>query len=248
MGRPGDAGGSGRRDGSGRSPQSAFPTRALPSILLAPKGYEDDPLRRLHGAPTAASSALRIHLCGSRVTTTRDFKCILAPGRIWPSERPAKATMSEAGDAFGDGDDEFGSDLGGSDDNLESVHDDEEEDEGEDLMDNVLECVPERFAPIARWRRNPKTQQQQPPPAASHADLATRTPTPMQGLPRYATPGQVRGRGIGSGARRLRRGSGARGEAQGGGCARRSRRGPTRRAHRPRDRPRSPPSPGGGRG
>ena len=72
------------------------------------------------------------------------------PARISPSERAASATMSEAGDAFGDGDDEFGSDLGGSDDNLESVHDDEEEDEGEDLMDNVLECVPERFAPIAR--------------------------------------------------------------------------------------------------
>ena len=88
--------------------------------------------------------------------------------------------MSETGDAFGDGDDEFGSDLGGSDDNLESVHDDEEEDEGEDLMDNVLECVPERFAPIARWRRNPKTQQRPPPPAASHADLATRTATPTQ--------------------------------------------------------------------
>lgn len=65
------------------------------------------------------------------------------PARISQSERAASATMSEAGDAFGDGDDEFGSDLGGSDDNLESVHDDEEEDEGEDLMDNVLECVPE---------------------------------------------------------------------------------------------------------
>merc|ERR1719424_1205529 len=46
--------------------------------------------------------------------------------------------MSEAGDAFGEVEDGFASDLAGSDDNLESVHEEEEED-GEDLMDNVLE-------------------------------------------------------------------------------------------------------------
>ena len=50
--------------------------------------------------------------------------------------------MSEAGDAFGEVEDGFASDLAGSDDNLESVHDEEEEEDGEDLMDNVLECVP----------------------------------------------------------------------------------------------------------
>ena len=56
--------------------------------------------------------------------------------------RSSDGTMSEAGDAFGEVEDGFASDLAGSDDNLESVHDEEEEEDGEDLMDNVLECVP----------------------------------------------------------------------------------------------------------
>ncbi len=87
--------------------------------------------------------------CGNSVCSsvvglgTRDSISKLAPGRTL-SVRGAlfDGTMSEAGDAFGEVEDGFASDLAGSDDNLESVHDEEEEEDGEDLMDNVLECVP----------------------------------------------------------------------------------------------------------
>ena len=77
----------------------------------------------------------------SEVETSLDFKIGTRPnspvrGALFDG------TMSEAGDAFGEVEDGFASDLAGSDDNLESVHDEEEEEDGEDLMDNVLECVP----------------------------------------------------------------------------------------------------------
>ena len=60
--RGGDAAGFGGHGGNGSAPQRAFPARALPSILLAPKGHEHDPLGRLHGAPRAAASTVGIPL------------------------------------------------------------------------------------------------------------------------------------------------------------------------------------------
>lgn len=97
-------------------------------------------------------------------------------------------TMSEAGDAFGEVEDGFASDLAGSDDNLESVHDEEEEEDGEDLMDNVLECVPSHptknlisAPPIARCEKpKPKPDPIPKPrihPRTPHPSLTTTPPT-----------------------------------------------------------------------
>ena len=102
--------------------------------------------------------------------------------------RSSDGTMSEAGDAFGEVEDGFASDLAGSDDNLESVHDEEEEEDGEDLMDNVLECVPSHptknlisAPPIARCEKpKPKPDPIPKPrihPRTPHPSLTTTPPT-----------------------------------------------------------------------
>lgn len=102
--------------------------------------------------------------------------------------RSSDGTMSEAGDAFGEVEDGFASDLAGSDDNLESVHDEEEEEDGEDLMDNVLECVPSHptknlisAPPIARCEKpKPKPNPIPKPrihPRTPHPSLTTTPPT-----------------------------------------------------------------------
>ena len=108
-----------------------------------------------------------VQLFASEVETSSISK--LAPGRTL-SVRGAlfDGTMSEAGDAFGEVEDGFASDLAGSDDNLESVHDEEEEEDGEDLMDNVLECVPSHRQRISSLRpRSPDAKNQNPNPTPS---------------------------------------------------------------------------------
>ena len=161
---------------------SSLPRRDTNTTLLDASMAHLEPRRRLWEFRFASS------VVGLGTVETSSISK-LAPGRTSQCEaRSSDGTMSEAGDAFGEVEDGFASDLAGSDDNLESVHDEEEEEDGEDLMDNVLECVPSHptknlisAPPIARCEKpKPKPDPIPKPrihPRTPHPSLTTTPPT-----------------------------------------------------------------------